>query len=312
MINPDVMNRRKSLLVVRLMGGLGNQMFQCAAGIALSQKMGRQLLLDVSLLGENSGRSVHDIIRDFELSELFHGPFHFASRLQTDRLYPVNARLWSRLTSFVLRRFRPAKLHIQDGNCWMDVPDSELDLIGIVGRFQDAEYFDFAFDHILEAFRFKPSLSEKGRKLSTLWSGSGGSFVAVHVRRGDYVTHPVYSKTIGFVGKDYIDRALEHFRQEVHSPRFVFFSDDPEWCEKHYGSVGTIHRTAFCENHAHSDFMLLTVFRNVIIANSTFSWWAGKFAEMNNCAKVVAPKRWTISISGDHNPAQNCKSWKLL
>ena len=310
-MNPNVTKRRKSLLVVRLMGGLGNQMFQCAAGIALSQKMGRQLLIDVSLLGENSGSSVHDIIRDFELSELFCGPFHFASRMQTDRLYPVNTRLCSRITSFVLRRFRPAKLHIQDENHWMDIPDSDLDLIGIVGRFQDAEYFDLAIEHISKAFRFKPSLSEEGKKLRTLWSGNS-CWVAVHVRRGDYVTHPVYSKTIGFVGKDYIDRALEYFRKEINSPQFVFFSDDPEWCETNYGDVGTVHKNAFCRNHAHSDFMLLTAFRNVIIANSTFSWWAGKFAEMNNGAQIVAPKVWTISISEDHNPAQNCKNWKLL
>ena len=102
--------------------------------------------------------------------------------------------------------------------------------------------------------------------------------VAIHVRRGDYVNNPFY---VDLMKTDYYERAMELFPDED----FLVFSDDIEWCKRQDIFKGC----EFSEGHNElEDMTLMSGCRGVIIANSSFSWWAGYLCR----GKVVAPKSW--------------------
>lgn len=103
--------------------------------------------------------------------------------------------------------------------------------------------------------------------------------VAVHIRRGDYVNHPLYvdlSKT------DYYDKAMKNFIDED----FLVFSDDIEWAKEYFSDRSDVE---FCdEKDPVKALNIMAGCKGIIMANSTFSWWASRLS----MAKVIAPSKW--------------------
>lgn len=292
----------KMRVVVRLMGGLGNQMFQYAAALKIASDLDAKLEVDTSLLSDSGiGKGQ----RSFELSDLFCGPFIEADALSCARLYPVTSKIEDRILSRIIRVFFPGDLWLQKGHCRFTrfVPSSSL--VGVIGRFQSEKYFESEIENVRHCFAYKLELSKKADKILRLAKES--TSVAVHVRRGDYVTDPVYSKSLGFVGEDYLINAMNLVRVKLGvEPRFFVFSDDHNWCHEFFGESATIMTKSYLSNAAHSDFMLMSNFCNIIISNSTFAWWAAKLAEPN-VSMIVAPKRWAADGDFDENVIP--KSW---
>jgi len=102
--------------------------------------------------------------------------------------------------------------------------------------------------------------------------------VAIHVRRGDYVNNPFY---VDLMTTDYYKKAMALFPNE----KLMVFSDDIKWCEQQ-----PIFRDCyFCEDkNVLQTFNKMASCKAVIIANSSFSWWAGYLCG----GRVVAPKEW--------------------
>jgi hypothetical protein len=104
------------------------------------------------------------------------------------------------------------------------------------------------------------------------------SQVAIHVRRGDYVDNPFY---VDLTQTDYYDRAMKLFPNDT----FLVFSDDIEWCKGYF----TGSQFEFSEgNDDVTDMNLMAGCKGVIMANSSFSWWAAYLSK----GKVIAPKEW--------------------
>lgn len=102
--------------------------------------------------------------------------------------------------------------------------------------------------------------------------------VAIHVRRGDYVNNPFY---VDLAKTDYYQNAMLQFPRE----HFMVFSDDIEWCKQQDMFKGC----SFSEGHDEvEDLNIMASCKGIIMANSSFSWWA---AYLSN-AKVIAPKAW--------------------
>lgn len=102
--------------------------------------------------------------------------------------------------------------------------------------------------------------------------------VAIHVRRGDYVNNPFY---VDLYFTDYYERAMAEFPD----CEFLVFSDDINWCKKQP-------IFASCEfsegNDEITDLNIMTACKGIIMANSSYSWWASYLSN----AKVIAPKEW--------------------
>ncbi len=102
--------------------------------------------------------------------------------------------------------------------------------------------------------------------------------VAIHIRRGDYVNNPFY---VDLTETDYYDRAMKFFPNDS----FLVFSDDIEWCKGYFDGP----QFDFSEgNDDVTDMNLMAGCKGVIMANSSFSWWAAYLSK----GKVIAPKQW--------------------
>ncbi len=128
---------------------------------------------------------------------------------------------------------------------------------------QDAKYFDKYRDEVRQLY---------GQGIESV------DMVAIHVRRGDYVKNPFY---VDLMETEYYSQAMAEFPDED----FIVFSDDMEWCKRQ----PLFDQCEFSEGKSEvEDMNLMAGCKGIIMANSSFSWWA---AYLSN-AKVIAPKAW--------------------
>lgn len=161
-------------------------------------------------------------------------------------------------------------------------------VVDIEGYFQHKEYWNAA--DTKELFRFKPEFIEsiRARHKDLLTQ----PFTAVGVRRGDYVGNGNYYP----LPVTWYLNALDEFPDH----KFIFFSDDIEWCKFHFGSIPN---AVF--PHFDSDIECLafgTFAENWIIANSTFHWWS---AFLSNAKRIIQPTKYfagdLLKREGDEN-----------
>jgi hypothetical protein len=134
-----------------------------------------------------------------------------------------------------------------------------------------------------------------------------GNSVSVHVRRGDYARNPQASKFHGVLNPEYYLQALSHLTRKYGSLEVFVFSDDLEWVR---GNIRFDAPTHYVEGNArdasHIDMLLMSNCAHNIIANSTFSWWAG-WLNARPGRTVVAPLQWFADKATDTRDI--CPPW---
>jgi hypothetical protein len=274
--------------VVRLEGGLGNQMFQYAAGRAVALRTGRTLVLDPTAIPR--GPSSRDYgLGAFRIDERFvHRLERLVIRAQVGSRVPPPLKAAARVLSgrsctlLVDRQsgFDP-RLFAAPGNLvlqgpWQCAGYAELDP-EVAGQLRR----DFALRAALPA-----AAAGVAAEIAACEA------VGVHVRRGDYVSDPVIAAVHGVQPAEYYAAAADAIASRVTAPRFFVFSDDVSWAEAHLrlpGPAYFVRETAGL--HPAVDLRLLAACRHFVIANSTFSWWAAWLSEA--AEKIVfAPRRW--------------------
>jgi len=284
------------MIITRLQGGLGNQLFQFAAGYALAKQLCQPLKLDIiTSFPKNHKRS-------FEL-EKFHIAYTLATPGDLRKFIPV-PRLYRHLPGLlsIISRNVYREPHFQfDPNFYRLTAPVFLD-----GFWQSPKYFENIEGEIRRLFHVTSSLiqnvQEKGNELRSEQS------VSIHIRRSDFLA-PKAAAYHGVLSKDYYQRAIRHISGKIPGASFHFFSDDMEWVKRELspppGSQYVSGATSAIE-----DFYLMSCCRHNIIANSSFSWWAAWLND-NPLKIVVAPKAWfaanTID-SGDLIP----RNWERL
>jgi hypothetical protein len=274
------------MIIVRLAGGLGNQMFQYAAGRAHSLRRGVPLKLDLSWFqGQTSRRFNLDCFRIAAIS------------LSAEESIAL-------LASFHANWFRKILLRIKQFSSWRSDPlyvverNSRFDrrVVGapgnvyLVGFWQSEKYFKDATNVIREDLSFKePAV---GRNADLVQRIQDCCSVAVHVRRGDYIANSNAYQVHGVCSPEYYSKATKRIRGAFPQSVFFVFSDDPVWTQSHL----PVSHPVFYLNHnrveqAWEDLRLMTHCRHHIIANSSFSWWGAWLATEPN-KTVIAPKRW--------------------
>ena len=274
------------MVITNLIGGLGNQMFQYAAGRALSLEYGVPLRLD------GSGFAAYDLHQGFELGRVFKGAFEIADEADVRSILgwqysPVIRRVVSRSSMAAFRRNSLViEPHFHYWHGIKDVPDDCY----LTGYWQSENYFLKAAEQIREDFSFRPLLENKNADLAKEISSSNA--VSLHVRRGDYINVSKNVAVYETCSLDYYRLAIQHVVGIVKKPQLFVFSDDIEWVK---ANLKTEHPCIYVDhNHgseSYNDMRLMSQCRHNIIANSSFSWW-GAWLNPNPDKIVVAPKRW--------------------
>jgi hypothetical protein len=289
--------REAAVVVVKLMGGLGNQMFQYAAGRSLALRLGAALKLDRSYL---DGPQTGNTRRSFELDglkvlEKFADPWEVAELTGRESTWP--RMLFLRLRQALgFTRFRPNVLRESDFRFQPEFQCASGDVY-LEGFWQSEKYFAGIAEILRNEFSIGRSL--EGRDRAFAEAIAGGNTVSVHVRRGDYVRHPEAFRYHGVCGMEYYRRCMEIISGKVQEPHYVVFTDEPGWARENFpGSCRMTFVDWDSPRKGCVDLELMRKCRHHIIANSSFSWWGAWLCE-NPEKMVLAPERWVIDPSVD-------------
>ena len=167
----------------------------------------------------------------------------------------------------------------------------------LYGRWGSERYFADGMGEVRAAFRFKHPLAGEAATLAEKIRSCDS--VSLHVRRGDYLL-PKYAKEYGATDLSYYDRALNRVAERVPNPTVFVFSDDIAWCRD---NIKPSFKTVYVDDASRGPkaafhLELMSLCRNNIITNSSFSWW-GAWLNRNQGKIVVAPRRWYANVERD-------------
>jgi len=277
------------MIITRLMGGLGNQMFQYAAGRALALRLGALLKLDISwfaAMGTDTQRKYMLHIFPIAATE--------ASPEEIERIACREPNFFERL---LRRPKRRGKHYIAEPSFsyWSGFASLTAPAY-LEGYWQQEAYFVDVAETIRKDFAF-PALNhhEAEGLAAEIFSSSNG--VCVHIRRGDYAENKATNQFHGLCSPAYYEKALLTLSEKLGSSlRLFIFTDDPAWASKNFDAQGYPALVVDFPEHQDKpwhDMHLMSLGAHHVIANSSFSWWGAWLAEGNNRGGVtIAPEHW--------------------
>jgi hypothetical protein len=281
------------MIITRLFGGMGNQMFQYALGRVLALKNNTELKLDIRQLTDHGNRPLHPkhVNRNYDL-DLF--KIHATIAQQSD--IPWKYRVWGSTffkdATYVITRklfanpYKEKYFHFNPSV--LDAPNGSY----IEGFWQSYKYFEEYENVIKKDFQVAVDIPELIQKLGEQIQQQ--TSLCVHVRRGDFVNNSYHS----VLQDDYYDQALQKITEKVAIENIYVFSDDIDWCKD---NIKFPVETMFVGNEYSGErgighFWLMQQCKHFIIPNSTFSWWTAWLADYSNKV-VVMPKKWLSNDS---------------
>lgn len=267
-------------IVVPLIGGLGNQMFQYAAARALALRTGSQVELELSWFGTDPERQYALAPFAIEAKSAQHGK----SRPRYRFLDRIIRRLPIARTQSGLPVFKEASFRYDQRIESLRAP------VFLEGYFQSELYFERFRDHIVKDFTLRPAPAPATAEMLNKINSTDS--ICVHIRRGDYVSNKIANAHHGTCSLDYYKAGLVEMAQGLPSPHCFVFSDDPDWARANFVPALPV---TFVDIHltiqAHEDLRLMAACQRYVIANSSLSWW-GAWLGVHPNKKVVAPAQW--------------------
>jgi hypothetical protein len=244
---------------IRIMGGLGNQLFQYAYGRNL-ELTGEEVVFDTSFY--NGSKAKTDTARNFKLSNY---------NIKTTAEFSNKNHPLLNIYGKIKRR--------------IGLKNEEF--------FQNEKYFTDYKDSILKEFTLKNPLSV----VSQTWLekiNSAENPISLHIRRGDYISDNKTNSFHGVCDLKYYKKALEEITKKLGPSINIFvFSDDISWAKENLKFPFPTNFVSDPEIPDYEEMYLMSLCKHNIIANSTFSWW-GAWLNQNPNKMVVAPKQWTV------------------
>lgn len=280
------------MVIVRLMGGLGNQMFQYAAGRRLAHARKTTLKVDLSFFATQSLRAYR--LGQFNIQE------QLATTLEMARMTGASGGRLRRATRDFLQSIKPyyrraviveRQFHF-DRNILHAPANVYLD-----GYWQSEKYFADITPTIRTEFTLKHTPDCETDELERVIRRTNA--VCVHIRGADYVSNPRTSSFHGNCGAAYYAQAARLITERCREPQCFAFSDDPDWVKENFHldcPMTIIRRSGPPKDY--EDLYLMSLCQHFIIANSTFGWWAAWLSK-NPDKIVVAPRQWFAHHDAD-------------
>jgi len=255
-----------------LMGGVGNQAVQMAAGISLARQLGVDLNLDISR---------------------FDNPNEF-------RMYSLG--LFKGVTQTTVHGLSGKVIREQgmpyNPGLFIDAPRE----CSIFGYWQTERYFAHLKNELRKIFQPKQPLPPFHAEMERRIAAEGRRSAFLTVRRTDYVGNDFH----GLLPMEYYRKAAELVASQVDDPCFFIFSDEPEWCRANFRLpyrmvvAGNFDRTTNAHlGREDAELWLMQRCRHAVCANSSYSWWGAWLGDSDAGGIVVAPERWFGPASGE-------------
>lgn len=291
-----------SMITLILSGGLGNQMFEYAAGRALSLRHKTDLHMDLYILNKKTKAT----IRNYELIV-----FQIETHIIKSNLNKIAVKGFGFLKSNSLGRmflnnigiFRDEKAQCYDSR-FKDLSEKTT----LFGYFQNENYFKGISKQLRIDFTFKAPLKGKNDEIRTVIEQN--TSVSIHIRRGDYSNS---NSNLPILDISYYKKAIEHIASQVNKPYFFIFSDGIDWVKENLDLSKFNHQFIDWNKNENSyiDMQLMSMCKHNIIANSSFSWWAA-WLNANPNKLVIAPDKWYKGDNGKYPDGFLPKEWITL
>lgn len=270
------------MIVIKLQGGLGNQLFQYATARALAIRHNTCVAFDTSLLLTVSYKTTN---RKFELDNfnIQAKPIRLIDKLAFGLIKIPFKNYIKKLIRWLINSKNYTEINFTfDPQIFINTGKQTY----LKGYFQS----EFYFDHIqTELFTLIP----KSKSISTIEKQIRAcNAVSLHIRRGDYAKNWLINEFHGLLPVEYYHNAINYLLRNDPEIHIFVFSDDIEWSKQNIISLQKV--TFVTENIGvtdYKDLILMSQCKHNIIANSSFSWW-GAWLNQNPDKIVIAPKQW--------------------
>jgi len=268
------------MIIIRLWGGLGNQMFQYAYGYSVAKRYGADLILDTTFytdkfLKENS-RFTKQILKITEY------PLDYSNTINVSEQIAIFKLLQRKTVNRIIRI--PKHFSFSCGNGYRYIKETRFeysdhliavsgDKLYLDGYWQSSKYFEQYKDEIGKQFNIvQNSIIEEANQIGITQENS----VAIHIRMGDYTSSKHKSMNgLYLLPMQYYKNAMNEIKYNIPNSHFFVFTNNVEKARAAFEGIPGI--TFVNEERKLSDFQemhLMSMCKHQIIANSTYSWWA--------------------------------------
>ncbi|MEI6752263.1 MAG: alpha-1,2-fucosyltransferase [Paludibacter sp.] len=280
------------MIITKLQGGLGNQLFQYAIGRRFAIDRNTDLKIDTDFYDNQVNVTKRDFkLKAFQINADFAQKADKLTVLGSPLFQPIKRRLWKMgfdIFHWNYIRENSYGFHSEvlnhSGSAYLD------------GYWQCPLYFDSIRHELLGDLTIKDEfLSEQFKKKSNEIINKNS--VAIHVRRGDYVSNPIVNKQFGVCSVEFYINAIHYFSKKVDNVDFFVFSDDISWCKQNIVTKNAL--VQFVSGLSdYEDLILMSRCNHQIVSNSTFGWW-GAWLNQNPTKIVIAPAVWYLDPTLD-------------
>jgi hypothetical protein len=270
------------MIITKLIGGLGNQLFQYSLGKSLAVKKNTELKLDIS--GFEKYKLHAYSLNHFNITENIATEKEIAKFQKYKRKPGKKWFLYNKLITDEKKYYTERQFHFDEeifnisDNCYID------------GYWQTEKYFKNIEKIIRKECTVKSPIS--GKNAEIMKKIQSGNSVSMHIRRGDYASNPATNDYFGTFGPEYYKKAMTIIAEKRQNPHLFVFSDDHEWVKKNiilpYPTTYVDHNGA---DKNYEDLRLMSLCDHFVISNSSFSWW-GAWLSKNPNKIVIGPKKW--------------------
>lgn len=270
------------MIVVRLKGGLGNQMFQIALGKKL-EYLGKKVLFDINQI--ESRIDEHNITKSYEVFDI---DLDVASSKDINSLIDLGTNLHDKIRRKIFGRKKTHYIETNFGDEDKKVygfNDAYLD-----GYWQSYKYFSDCSSKVMDLFKFKPLTDDKNKYYEDKIFSCENP-VSIHFRLGDYCTKENVKYFGNICTEEYYSKCINFLQNKYNNITFFVFSNDMKYAERFLDKKNYCVVDCNDEKNAWKDMYLMSICKSNIVANSSFSWW-GAWLNKNNNKFVLAPKKW--------------------
>lgn len=293
---------------VILMGGLGNQLFQYAFALELSERTQSHVKLDPNFLSVRKDDSGNLDLEKYVLNSklqiepprpaplLTRKILGFALRMHLqrgNRLHDSFCFLLRFISTIVMSlHFRKLEIvHISKDNGYVE-PGLSIGSTFFVGYFQSYRYLESLNWKIAE---ITIKSETQTNELTEFLKSAGNDFsLAVHIRLTDYRNEPNF----GVLGENYYSNAITYHFEKFNYDRIWLFSDEPEnaleFIPIKYRPL--VINVSQLVSGTVDTLELMRMAKGFVIANSSFSWWAAQLSR-EKMPLVTFPSPWFANMA---------------
>ena len=271
------------MIIIKLFGGLGNQMFQYAFGYSLKKRGEVEVKFDISFY-EN--KIVHNQIM---ITDVFDLDLNLANKNDLTNLLGWRKYLLFNKLMKLINLKKKSYIKEDKNKNILDITN-DFDNKFYDGYWQNWNYFNNYKKDLNKVFTFNKRIKGK----YDFWAKSilENNSVCVHLRRGDYLSNKKNKKVFHELKLNYFREAFELIKKNNENLKYFIFSDDIKYAKKIFeGEKKFIYVDVNEGLESFRDMQLMSLGKHIIISNSTFSWWAAwlGYEEKKN---IIVPKLW--------------------